>query len=592
MKRSWNIRNVWLVTLALSLLGGWNFNSAKAADAGISAGSPPPADATAATNDPGADLPVPASLPSNIDPNSSLAAVIKLAQAGMSESVILSYVSNSITPFNLDSDEIIYLRDIGLSDNAISAMIQRDQSLGSTTVAQTTPPPETNTVTAPLTPPASETVPADDSYTYFYDSLAPYGSWIYVADYGYCWQPTVVVANPGWQPYCNYGRWVYTDCGWYWRSDYSWGWAPFHYGRWFHHPRRGWCWVPGHEWGPAWVSWRYNNDYCGWAPLPPGAIFRPGIGFTFHGRNVSASFGFGLSADFYTFVSFGHFTDHRPWEHRVPHNEHTRIYNNTTVVNNIVIGNNNTIINRGVGTERVEHAEHRPIRPIHVAENNDRVPPGGRHEHFEGGNTLVVNRPPLREHAPNTGHNVPHFTASPHNPPGVRHEPNNRPAPFTPAGANPDHHMNTPPSRQITPPLTPTPSAHAPAAFNPTPGNRHEPNSRAEFSQPAPAPRSQSPVFTPPVTPAHNQSPAFSAPRQSEVRTFHPPENPIRSESPRFNSPRVESQAAPQRPSARTEPTFPRGASSVNPPSRPEQSHSPSPHSNDGNHGGGDRHHR
>ena len=33
--------------------------------------------------------------------------------------------------------------------------------------------------------------------------------------------------------------------------------------------RDGWFWIPGDEWAPAWVDWRYSNDYVGWAPLPP-----------------------------------------------------------------------------------------------------------------------------------------------------------------------------------------------------------------------------------------------------------------------------------------------------------------------------------
>ena len=46
-----------------------------------------------------------------------------------------------------------------------------------------------------------------DSEEMFQDSLAPYGNWVDVAGYGRCWQPTVVVANPGWQPYFNCGGW-------------------------------------------------------------------------------------------------------------------------------------------------------------------------------------------------------------------------------------------------------------------------------------------------------------------------------------------------------------------------------------------------
>jgi hypothetical protein len=31
----------------------------------------------------------------------------------------------------------------------------------------------------------------------------------------------------------------------------------------------GWVWVPGAEWGPAWVDWRYGGGHAGWAPMPP-----------------------------------------------------------------------------------------------------------------------------------------------------------------------------------------------------------------------------------------------------------------------------------------------------------------------------------
>ena len=33
---------------------------------------------------------------------------------------------------------------------------------------------------------------------FFYDNLAPYGTWQEVGDYGYCWQPYDV--DSGWQP--------------------------------------------------------------------------------------------------------------------------------------------------------------------------------------------------------------------------------------------------------------------------------------------------------------------------------------------------------------------------------------------------------
>ena len=108
--------------------------------------------------------------------------------------------------------------------------------------------------------------PTDISYQQFYDDLSPYGDWVPYQNYGYVWVPNEM----GFRPYYNNGHWVYTDYGWTWVSNYSWGWAPFHYGRWLYDDAYGWMWVPGYEWAPAWVSWRSNGDYYGWAPLGPG----------------------------------------------------------------------------------------------------------------------------------------------------------------------------------------------------------------------------------------------------------------------------------------------------------------------------------
>ena len=70
-------------------------------------------------------------------------------------------------------------------------------------------------------------------------------------------------------PYATGGDWLQTEYGWTWISDWDWGWAPFHYGRWLAVAERGWCWMPGTLWGPAWVSWRAGGGYVGWAPLAP-----------------------------------------------------------------------------------------------------------------------------------------------------------------------------------------------------------------------------------------------------------------------------------------------------------------------------------
>jgi hypothetical protein len=102
----------------------------------------------------------------------------------------------------------------------------------------------------------------------FYDELSPYGQWVWHPRFGYVWLPENVSAN--WRPY-TVGRWTYTDeYGWYWDSYEPFAWAVYHYGRWGYDQDYGWFWVPGDTWAPAWVQWRYSDDYVGWAPVGPG----------------------------------------------------------------------------------------------------------------------------------------------------------------------------------------------------------------------------------------------------------------------------------------------------------------------------------
>src|SRR5260221_4079086 len=123
------------------------------------------------------------------------------------------------------------------------------------------------------------------SFQTFYDQLADQGTWVQTADYGYVFQPTVSDSN--WRPY-TYGHWVHTDAGMTWDSDEPFAWATYHYGRWVNLDGYGWVWVPGHTWAPAWVSWRDNDDYVGWAPLPPETAVRIDL----FDPDVSIRFGF------------------------------------------------------------------------------------------------------------------------------------------------------------------------------------------------------------------------------------------------------------------------------------------------------------
>lgn len=340
--------------------------------------------------------------PPHVMISSSLNEVVKMAQAGIDEGVMLSFVTNSAGTFNLGSDQIIYLNDLGLSSQVVTAMIQHDQmwssgagTLGASTVPSPLPPmPATASITQPAAtadapPGAAQYAPAAASTTqpppsampaapdqappptvvnnnYFYDSLSPYGNWVNVDGYGWCWQPTATVINSDWRPYCDGGRWLYTDNGWYWASDYTWGGIAFHYGRWFSDPRWGWCWWPDTCWGPSWVTWRYGGDYCGWAPLPPCSYWSPGIGFSYYGGSVGLSFGFGLGYNCYSFVPWNHFYDAHPYRYALAGNQGARIYNNSTVVNNYINGNNNTIINDGIGVAKVTQFSRSEIRKVAV----------------------------------------------------------------------------------------------------------------------------------------------------------------------------------------------------------------------------------
>jgi hypothetical protein len=383
-------------------------------------------------------------LPPNVKPSESVNEVLRLADSGVDQSVLLAYVNNATNRFNLGADEIIYLNDMGFPGNVVTAMIQHDQAASGippATVAPVpdmiapmgaAPTPDPNQFATDALPPmdatgqyapmpdssamptdVSSTVPEgypppEGAYPYedggappevaadsaFYDTLAPYGTWVNVAGYGNCWQPSAVVVDPGWQPYFNCGRWVYSDCGWYWLSGYSWGWAPFHYGRWFRHNRLGWCWAPGRVWGPSWVGWRYSGGYCGWAPLPPCAWYRPGVGLTYRGRAVNSSFGFGLTPQSYAFVAFNNFYHNRLPAVAVPHKQVSGFYRLTTPSAGFGFSHNR-VVNNGVPPRTVANFSRVPTHRVAIHEvARTTGSQGGRVEQFASkGSALSVLRP-------------------------------------------------------------------------------------------------------------------------------------------------------------------------------------------------------
>ena len=199
-------------------------------------------------------------------------------------------------------------------------------------------------------------------YSTFYTKLEPHGAWLETADYGYVWQPREAESSRSWRPYTN-GRWVYTDAGWTWISEESFGWATYHYGRWTRLRGIGWVWVPGQQWAPAWVSWRKSNDYVGWAPLPPEARFDQRTGI----HNWSDNY-YDIGPDQYCFVATREFGAQRAESTILPPERNVAIVNQTTNVTNITY-NNTTIVNEGPNYDEVRAQSREPMQRFRLERN-------------------------------------------------------------------------------------------------------------------------------------------------------------------------------------------------------------------------------
>jgi hypothetical protein len=310
--------------------------------------------------------------------------VVKLTKAGMSEDIILAKVKKAGVSYDLTTDQMIYLKNQGVSQNVITALLQAGPA--STPAA----PASTSSSAAPPPPPPSSSAPAPDSgggqssasaapassaepvinFDYFQGQLSPYGSWVDVPGYGQCWQPSV---ESGWRPYYDAGHWVYSDAGLYWQSDNPWGAIVFHYGSWTYAGAYGWVWVPGYEYAPSWVFWRHADGYLGWAPLPPGAVFIDG-GWTFGGRRFGADYDFGYGASFYVFVGYDHFWEHDYHRFILRGDEYRRIYGRSEI-NRFRRDEHGRFIHEGLDREHLERFTGRKVEEVRHEElrNHDRA---------------------------------------------------------------------------------------------------------------------------------------------------------------------------------------------------------------------------
>jgi hypothetical protein len=128
-------------------------------------------------------LPLCSAMAQALAPNT--AEVVKLSQSGMSDDVVIAYVKNSQTSYNLSADDILALKNSGVSSPVVATMLIHDTALKSKTtvapvavaappaapVVQTPPPaPQPDVV---VVPPPVTVVPApayyyyDDDYWYY-----------------------------------------------------------------------------------------------------------------------------------------------------------------------------------------------------------------------------------------------------------------------------------------------------------------------------------------------------------------------------------------------------------------------------------------
>ena len=237
------------------------------------------------------------------------------------------------------------------------------------------------------------------NFDFFYDTLAPYGEWSSVGDYGYVWHPADV--DEDWTPYSD-GYWAYTDAGWTWVSYEEWGGIPYHYGRWVRVEDYGWCWVPDYEWGPAWVSWRQSDDYVGWAPLPPEAHWRRNTGF---GIWVDTEYDIGPGS--FRFCHSRDFGAPFLLPILLPRTRNIGFIEQTINITNITYrSDRGCAFNGGPDYRRLSELSARPLPALKLVRHaEDIFTQGSRGNVFRNaprGNTLVVSAPPVAPRLPET----------------------------------------------------------------------------------------------------------------------------------------------------------------------------------------------
>jgi hypothetical protein len=134
------------------------------------------------------------------------AQIVQLAQAKVSEDTIIAFIRNSGNSYSLDANQIIYLKQQGVSEAVITTMLNQPK----TVVAATTPStPATQSGASTVTTESGSTATVAPTVTYVQTASTPtYYSQPYYYPYypAYAWYPPVVFSF-GWGGGWHGGGW-------------------------------------------------------------------------------------------------------------------------------------------------------------------------------------------------------------------------------------------------------------------------------------------------------------------------------------------------------------------------------------------------
>jgi hypothetical protein len=208
MKKQPSVFLIGVVSVATAAYFGLPWGATTAAGQTPAANVSPPASAPAAT--PTVNMPAPGMA-------FGVSEVLKMYQGGINKEVILHYIQNTILPFHMTADNIIHLQSLGMPEEIIKTLIQRDgqlQQQAMTAYRQQPPngygqqpppgygqqpppgygqppPMQSDAVVMPTSPPPPVAYPVDYSaYPYDYGYAYPY--------YGYYGYPYLGFGWGGW----------------------------------------------------------------------------------------------------------------------------------------------------------------------------------------------------------------------------------------------------------------------------------------------------------------------------------------------------------------------------------------------------------